>query len=385
MKITCQVDQTTAILRGCEADATATLDIAVAVLTPLQRKSLAYWFTDGELRRNHSWLRLPEPSMRGFLEVLNVEVVKQTERDAATRAIADKKRLEFQNHYDSTSDNCIYISDNGTPKFYTEMTEADLREDQRPSMASAFEAFAVRHVKPQAAKELEAKVAEEGYAVPLVSEKLPRASQAEEIKAWALSHDSETLRLRVDEDFAWRALADEVWTNTTLIQVGIAEPTVDEIKDYEDNADVDNCLHPSAAEVKKLRRFRELLAQIPGSEVELRTVTYSLKREDDDYGGAEKLVRNELQVSVGGGRGRIRWYLAEEQTVAPREETAAREEKLSTLTVYNLVNAISGACAKAFELGDVGESARLATLVKLLRSESLYLLSLLNRKLTQRA
>lgn len=300
MKLTCYINQPEAIRRGHNADSTVKLEIDPAELTPAEREELAASFTSGEFRIARQAHYLPEPTLQGLREKLQELVT----RGATDAAVKQAKMLAAQAKFDAGNPaELIKIDCNGDIALYSPCPYDLLRDDQKEI---------ARAICDRLRSEREAQKALEAARIAANQEAYQAAKDqaTEKIRQWTLANGSETLRLRAEEGFAWRSLAEQEWADAMLAQVGITQPAVPAMDGFD--ADSDACTTPTATEVKKLRVFREALKTIPemAAEVELRTFTYTKELDKQHDGDPEKIVRTELKVTVNGpARGEVRYYL----------------------------------------------------------------------------
>ena len=307
MQLTCYINQPEAIRRGHNANSTVKLEIDPAELTPAEREALAASFTSGEFRSAQHCYPLPEPTLQGLRETLQDLVAKAAAAEAAAAAAAAEKQaktLSIQAEFDAGNPaEMVTISYLGNNEFGDRDRYNVLRDDQKEIAIAICDRL---RSEREAQKALEAA----RIAANQEAHQAAKDQATEKIRQWTLANGSETLRLRAEEGFAWRSLAEQEWADAMLTQVGIAQPAVPTMDGFDDNSDA--CTSPTATEVKKLRVFREALKTIPemAAEVELRTFTYTKELDKQHDGDPEKIVRTELKVTVNGpARGEVRYYL----------------------------------------------------------------------------
>lgn len=309
MQLTCYINQPEAIRRGHNAYSTVKLEIDPAELTPAEREELAASFTSGEFRSARQAHYLPEPTLQGLREKLQDLVAKAAAEAAAAAAAAAEKQaktLSIQAEFDAGNPaEMVTISYLGNNEFGDRDRYNVLRDDQKEI---------ARAICDRLRSEREAQKALEAARIAANQEAYQAAKDqaTEKIRQWTLANGSETLRLRAEEGFAWRSLAEQEWADAMLTQVGITQPAVPAMDGYGFDDHSDACTTPTATEVKKLRVFREALKTIPemAAEVELRTFTYTKELDKQHDGDPEKIVRTELKVTVNGpARGEVRYYL----------------------------------------------------------------------------
>lgn len=323
MQLTCKVNQAEAIRRGFNTSSTIKLDIDPATLTPEERATLADNFSSGEFKQGYSDGQIPEPTVDGFLETLRQLVAKsnedkEKEKERYTKSVAiasdsfakrqttSRSPQIFANLIDGevkicgqyegeantrgrSSYQCLepYNCYGGSATTWADLMQspegvawqAELDQANAAAKAQAEAQAIAHHHKRVAAAEAEA-------------EKLAAFHQ------WALTHGSETLRLRAEEGFEWQSLAEWEWADSLLTKAGITDTPLPEMPGYDQDSSESE--QPTAAQIKNLRRFREALAKLTDAptEVTLRDFTYTENIPDEDNMGQDPEVIKRTEVCV---------------------------------------------------------------------------------------
>jgi hypothetical protein len=305
MQLNCPINQAEAIRRGFDTSSTVKLEIDPALLTQDQRDLLAIKFKDGAYEA-YGDDRLPTPTHDGLVESLEKQILKSK----ANAEQAEKRKQDLLARFDANPRSVFYYTAYlDSASFYDGFQSTWLDDTRRDRFELALAEVKAEHQEQQAAKESE-------EALRLANRQAietERDAKKETFRQWAITHGSETLRLRAEEGFIWPALAAEEWATAMLAQAGITDTPLTDPEGY--TPDCDSLGEPTAEEIKNLRRFRQALATVPELEttVELKIATYTEESDGDHYQPEEPVIitRHEIHVKITTPHGtETRWFQA---------------------------------------------------------------------------
>lgn len=325
MQLTCKVNQAEAIRRGFDSNATIKLEINPVTLTPEERATLADNFSYGEFKQGHSDRQIPEPTVEGFLETLRglarkAAEAKVAEEQSRLAQIANTGKNFHERTTRATSpqiyanliDGEVKLCERYGGDIETRATLSYARIEPHKEYESDDKEWSRLLATPEGiawqaeldAINAEARAKVETDVTTQVHRRVQRladkALELEDFRQWALTHGSETLRLRVEEGFKWQSLAEGEWADSILTRAGITDTPLPDMLGFDQESEESE--QPTAAQIHSLRRIREALASLPDvpTEVAIRDFTYTEEIPDEDNMGQdpETIKRTEVCVDI---------------------------------------------------------------------------------------
>lgn len=334
MQLTCTIDQPEAIRRGFNTNSTVKLEIDPATLTQGEREILALHFENGEFKYGSIRPPIPEPTLKGLIEkIAEMATAKaiQREKDAqaeakaiataneqfAARSARETTELVYAwtasdgTHHTGTLRESPYAAVTGSATYPcldargpSYPTAAENEWDRLLATPEGIAWTASLEATNTAARNKAALEAIENLKQTLAAnlEKKQRKEAAEnQLRQWALTHGSETLRLRTEEGFSWKELAAEEWADALIAKAGITHPMLETPDGY--SPDGENAQEPTISQIQSLREIRDLLAATAADTPHktcLTDITYTEDTDEDEYPGDDPDVihRTEVQVDI---------------------------------------------------------------------------------------
>jgi len=330
MKLNCKINQAEAIRRGFNANTDVCLDIDPITMSREDRDILASRFSNGSYDNPIGTFTatLNEPTLEGLME--NIRMVREdTAKRKSDKEAKDLKDIaEAQEQFaarrafsrslyvivpsDNTfnfSKSCFCNSDSGIAEYIEKTTrfvsQSDAYATEWKRLLATPEGVAwTAELNSENAAALDI-AKHKAHAEYIGRQRRIAESKAEEeadknaLRQWSLTHGSETLRLRTEENIEWQCLAREEWADDAIRRAGIDTRVPD--MDGFNNKQI-SVINPTAQEIKGLRRIREAIAKIPEAQAIVNLVAYRYTERNDDYhtDEPEVITRNEIAITIRG-------------------------------------------------------------------------------------